>query len=86
MKRLMLLTFLTLLPTAALAQQTIKVDCLAYKRTSNGLWTVIRQNIIILDGKPIPVKLTLACCFGSESKRLMEGQVNIISVVEKACF
>ena len=86
MKRLMLLSMLALLPTVALAQQTIKVDCSAYHKNLDGLWTVIHENVIIFDGKPISITLTNACCFGADSKRLMLGQVNIINVVEKACF
>jgi hypothetical protein len=87
MKRLILLSVLMLLPTVAFAQsQTMKVDCSAYRKNDDDLWTVIHENVIILDGKPIPINLTRACCFGADSKRLMMGQVNVISIVEKACF
>jgi hypothetical protein len=86
MKQLILLSALALLPTVALAQQTIKVDCSAYHKNPDGLWTVMHDNVIILDGKPIPINLTMACCFGSDSKRLMLGQTNVINIVEKACF
>jgi hypothetical protein len=86
MKPLTLLSILTLLPSIALAQQTMKTDCSAYHKNSDGLWTVVRENVIILDGKPISVKLTMACCFGSESKRLILDHVNIINIIERSCF
>lgn len=87
MKQLILLLFvLMLLPTIALAQQNIKVDCLAYHKNPDGLWTIIHENVIIFGGKPIPINLTNACCFGSDSKRLMLGQTDVINIVEKACF
>jgi len=69
MKWLILLPVLALLPTVALAQQNIKVDCSAYHKNSDGLWTIIRENVIIFDAKLIPINLTNACCFGSDSKR-----------------
>jgi hypothetical protein len=86
MRRFMLMSVLALLPTAALAQtQTIKIDCTAYHKNLDGLWTITRPNIIVLDGKPISVQMTDACCFGSDSKRLILDKLNIINIVEKAC-
>jgi hypothetical protein len=86
MKRLILMAILTLLPTVTSAQSlTSKVDCSAYHKTLDRLWTVMHENVIIVDGKPISINMTMACCFGSDSKRLIIGGVNIINVVEKSC-
>jgi len=86
MKRLILLSVLALLPTIALAQTgTSKVDCSAYHKNDDRLWTIIHDNVIILDGKPISINMKMACCFGSDSKRLMLGGVNVIRIVEKSC-
>jgi hypothetical protein len=86
-KRLILTLVFALLPSAALAQgQTIKVDCTAYHRNSDGLWAVTHANVIVQDGKPITVGVANACCFGADRSRLVVGGVNIINIVEKACF
>jgi hypothetical protein len=86
MKRLTLAAVLALGPTAASAQtQTIHVDCTAYQKNPDGLWTVMRPNIIVLDGKSVSVDVSNACCFGSDSKRLILDRMNIINIVEKAC-
>jgi len=86
MKRSILASILTLLPTVALAQaQSIKVDCTAYHKNPDGLWAVTHENVITLDGKPLAINLPTACCFGSDSKRLILGGVNVINIVEKAC-
>jgi hypothetical protein len=86
-KRLILILALALLPTVALAQgQTMKIDCTAYRRNPDGLWTVIHTNVIVLDGKSITVDMTNACCFGSDRSRLVLGGVNLINIVEKACY
>ena len=86
-KRLMLISALVLLPTAVWAQtQTMKIDCTAYRRNPDGLWTVIRPNVVVLDGKPISVDMTNACCFGSDRNRLVLGSLNLINLVEKACY
>jgi hypothetical protein len=86
MRRLILMFALVLLPTVAFAQtQTIKVDCSAYSKNNEGLWTIIHANDIILDGKSISINLNNACCFGSDRSRLMLGGVNIMNIVEKAC-
>ena len=74
MKRLMLMLILTLLPTVAPAQsQTSKADCSAYHKHLDRLWTILHENVIIVDGKPISINMTMACCFGSDSKRLIIG-------------
>jgi hypothetical protein len=84
---LILIAVLALVPAAVSAQpQTIKVDCAAYHKNSDGLWTVMHANVIVLDGKPITVDATNACCFGADRSRLIVDQVNIINVVEKACY
>jgi hypothetical protein len=76
-----------LLPVPAWAQaQTIKVDCTAYRKNDDGLWAVTHPNVIVLDGKPVSVDATNACCFGADRSRLIVGGVNIINNVEKACF
>jgi hypothetical protein len=86
MKRLMLMSVLALLPTVALAQsQTSKVDCSAYRKNDNRLWAIIRDNVIIVDGKPISINMTMACCFGSDSKRLILSRTNVVRIVEKSC-
>jgi hypothetical protein len=86
-KRLILILVVALLPSAAAAQtQTINVDCTAYHKNSDGLWAVTRANVIVQDGKPITVEATNACCFGADRSRLIVGGVNIINIVEKACF
>jgi hypothetical protein len=84
-KWLTLLSVLAVLPTSAFAQ-TAQVDCSAYHKNPDGLWTVTHENVIILNGKPISINLTMTCCFGSDSKRLMLGGTNVINIVEKACF
>jgi hypothetical protein len=87
MKRLLLMSILTMLPTVALAQsQVSKLDCAAYQKNLDRLWTVTRENVMIVNGKSISINMTMACCFGSESKRLILGGVNIIKIVEKFCF
>lgn len=87
MKRLILTTVLALLPTAAIAQtQTIEVDCSAYHRNFDGLWTIMHDNVIKLDGKPITIKGTMSCCFGSNASRLMIDRINVINIIEKSCY
>jgi hypothetical protein len=86
MDRLVLITVLVLLPVAAWAQSQIKVDCTAYRKNDDGLWAVTHPNVIVLDGKPVSVDATNACCFGADRSRLIVGGVNIINNVEKACF
>jgi hypothetical protein len=87
MKWLTLLPFIALLPNGALAQpQTIKVDCSAYHKNPDGLWTVTHANVMILDGKSLTIDVTMACCFGSNSGRLVLNGVNVINIVERACF
>ena len=87
MNRLVLMAVLVLLPVAAWAQaQTIKVDCTAYRKNDDGLWAVTHPNVIVLNGKPVSVDATNACCFGADRSRLMVGGVNIINIVQKACF
>jgi hypothetical protein len=73
MKRSMFTLALVLLPTVAMAQPHIKVDCMAYHKNDDGLWAVTRANVIILDGKSIPVDITNACCYGSDKSRWMLG-------------
>jgi hypothetical protein len=85
MDRLVLIAVLVLLPVAAWAQQ-IKVDCTAYRKNDDGLWAVTHPNVIVLNGKPVSVDATNACCFGADRSRLIVGGVNIINNVEKACF
>jgi hypothetical protein len=85
-KPLILMSVFALFPTVALAQSTSKVDCSAYHKNDDDLWTVKRSNVIIVDGKPISIDMTMGCCFGSDSSRLIIGGVNIIRIVEKSCF
>jgi hypothetical protein len=82
-----LMAVVALVPAVASAQpRTIKVDCAAYHKNSDGLWTVTQTNVIVVDGKSITVDATNACCFGADRSRLIVGQVNIINIVEKACY
>jgi hypothetical protein len=87
MKHLALISALVLSPLGAWAQgSTLKIDCSAYHKNLDGLWTVIRPNTIVVDGKSVAVDLTRACCFGADTQRLAIGSVNIIRMVEKACY
>jgi hypothetical protein len=80
------MSVLALVPTVALAQSlTSKVDCSAYHKIPDGLWTITRENVIIVDRKPISINMTMECCFGSDRKRLIIGGVNIINIVQKSC-
>jgi hypothetical protein len=85
-RRLILIAAVTLLPAAASAQDTIKVDCTAYHKNDEGLWAVTHANVIIFNGKPITVDATNLCCFGADSRRLIVGGTNIINLVQKACY
>ena len=86
MKCLIMMSVLALLPEAALAQSlTSKVDCSAFHKNDDGLWKITRDNVIIVDGKPISVNMPGACCYGSDRSRLILQGVNIINIVEKAC-
>lgn len=85
--RVILLSVIALLPKGALAQsQAAIVDCSAYHKNPDGLWTVTHENVIILDEKPLAIKMTMACCFASDSRRLVINGVNVINIVEKSCF
>jgi hypothetical protein len=83
MKSLIMMSVLALLPRAALAQSlTSKINCSAYHKNDDGLWTITRENVITVDGKPISTNMPGACCYGSDRSRLILGGVNMINIVE----